>query len=64
MLSALIGVTVGMLGSRPGAGLRAGGRASDRRDVFSALSASPGGAVALTAILGGAGYSRQAITLC
>ncbi len=47
VLSALIGVTVGML--VPDAALACGLAAAlgHRRDVFSALSASPGGAVAL-----------------
>lgn len=49
----------GYAGPRCGAGLRSGGGSGHRRDVFSALSASPGGAVALTAILGGAGVHSE-----
>ncbi len=59
VLSALIGVTVGMLVPDAALAWRSGGGSGHRRDVFSALSASPGGAVALTAILGGAGVHSE-----
>jgi CBS domain-containing membrane protein len=63
VLSALIGVTVGC-GARACAGLRSGGGLAIAAMYFLRCLHPPGGAVALTAILGGAGCTARAITLC
>lgn len=57
-LAATVGVCAGLLIPDPG-GLRRCGGGGHRPDVQAALPASPGGAVALTAILGGPGIHQM-----